>query len=123
MRQQEAHRSSRASSGRASATGEPIDEGSGFFNLTAFTVPVAGSYGDAGRNTIPGPGTVSLNAALARSFTFAERRRVEFRIETTNLLNQVNYANLYTVVNAVNYGLPSAAGAMRTVQAVVRFRF
>jgi hypothetical protein len=110
-------------SGRASATGEPIDEGSGFFNLTAFTVPVAGSYGDAGRNTIPGPGTVSLNAALARSFTFAERRRVEFRIETTNLLNQVNYANLYTVVNAVNYGLPSAAGAMRTVQAVVRFRF
>jgi hypothetical protein len=110
-------------SGRASATGEPIDEGSGFFNLAAFTVPVAGTYGDAGRNTIPGPRTISLNAALARSFTFAERRRVEFRIETTNLLNQVNYSNLYTVVNAVNYGLPSAAGAMRTVQAVVRFRF
>jgi hypothetical protein len=110
-------------SGRASATSEPIDEGAGFFNLAAFTVPPVGTYGDAGRNTIPGPGTVSLNAALARSFTFAERRRVEFRLETTNLLNHVNYSNLYTVVNAVNYGLPSSAGAMRTLQAVVRFRF
>jgi len=27
------------------------------------------------------------------------------------------------VVNATNYGLPSAAGAMRTLDAVVRFRF
>ncbi len=110
-------------SGRASATGEPVEDGSGFFNLAAFTVPATGAYGNAGRNTIPGPGTVSLNAALARSFTLAERRRIEFRLETTNLLNQVNYTNLYTVVNAVNYGLPSSAGAMRTVQAVVRLRF
>jgi hypothetical protein len=110
-------------SGRASSTGEPVDEGSGFFNLAAFTVPAVGTYGDAGRNTIPGPGTISLNAALARSVTLAERRRIEFRLETTNLLNQVNYTNLYTVVNAVNYGLPSSAGGMRTVQAVVRLRF
>jgi hypothetical protein len=38
-------------------------------------------------------------------------------------LNHVNYTGLNTVVNAINYGLPSAAGAMRTMQAVVRFRF
>jgi hypothetical protein len=110
-------------SGRASATGEPIDAGGQFFNLAAFTVPASGTFGDAGRNTIPGPGLFSLNAALARSFTFAEQRRIEFRFETTNLLNNVNYTNLYTVVNAVNYGLPSAASGMRTVQAVVRLRF
>ncbi len=110
-------------SGRAEATGEPVDAGGGFFNLAAFSVPAAGTYGDAGRNTIPGPGLFSLNAAFARSFTMAERRRIEFRIETTNTLNHVNYTNLYTVVNAANYGLPSSAGGMRTVQAVVRLRF
>ncbi|MBV9268150.1 MAG: hypothetical protein JO061_18420, partial [Acidobacteriaceae bacterium] len=109
--------------GRADVTGEPIDEGSGFFNLDAFTVVPPGQYGNAGRNTIPGPGTVSLNTAFARSFTFRERRRVEFRFEANNVLNHVNYTNLYTVVNAVNYGLPSAAGAMRTLDAVVRLRF
>jgi trimeric autotransporter adhesin len=110
-------------SGRASATGEPIDSGSGFLNLAAFTTPDEGQYGNAGRNTIPGPGLFSLNAAFARSFNLAERRRLEFRLETTNVLNNVNYTNLYTVVNAINYGLPSSASGMRTMQLVVRFRF
>jgi hypothetical protein len=108
---------------RAEATGLPVDSGTGFFNLAAFTIPPAGSYGNAGRNTIPGPGTFGLNVAFARSFNLAERRRLEFRVEANNVLNHVNYTNLYTVVNAVNYGLPSAAGAMRTLNAVVRFRF
>jgi hypothetical protein len=109
-------------SGRAEATGEPISGGD-FFNLNAFTVPLTGTFGDAGRNTIPGPGLFSLNAAFARSFNLSERRRIELRIETTNLTNHVSYTNLYTVVNAVNYGLPSAASGMRTVQAVLRLRF
>jgi hypothetical protein len=110
-------------SGRAEATGQPIDTSDGFFNLNAFTTAPVGSYGNAGRNTIPGPGTFSLDVAFARSFNLAERRRIEFRLETTNLLNHVNYTNYSTVVNAVNYGLPSAAAGMRTMQAVVRIRF
>ncbi len=111
-------------SGRADATGEAVTDGTGqFFNVDAFTIPATGTYGNAGRNTIPGPDLFSLNAAFARSFNLSERRRIEFRIETTNILNNVNYTNLYTVVNATNYGLPSAASAMRTVQAVVRLRF
>jgi trimeric autotransporter adhesin len=109
-------------SGRAEATGESISGGE-FFNLGAFTVPVTGTYGDAGRNTIPGPGLVNLNVNFARSFTFKENRRLEFRIESNNILNHVNYTNLYTVVNSLNYGLPSSASTMRIVQAVVRVRF
>jgi hypothetical protein len=110
-------------SGRAEATGQPLDSGSAFFNLNAFGTPPVGSYGNAGRNTIPGPGTFSLNMAFARSFSLTERRRLEFRLEANNLLNHVNYTSYYTVVNAVNYGLPSAAAGMRTLQAVVRIRF
>src|SRR5207253_6348820 len=42
--------------GRAEATGLPINGGSNpFFNLLAFTTPFAGQYGNAGRSTIPGP--------------------------------------------------------------------
>jgi hypothetical protein len=109
-------------SGRAEATGESISGGE-FFNLGAFTIPATGTYGDAGRNTIPGPGLFNLNVNVARSFNLSERRRIEFRVESNNILNHVNYTNLYTVVNAVNYGLPSSAAGMRTVQAVVRLRF
>ena len=109
---------------RANSTGLPVTGGIGnFFNIDAFGVPAAGTYGNAGRNTIPGPSLFSLNIAFARSFNLSERRRIEFRVETNNVLNNVNYTNLYTVVNATNYGLPSAAGGMRTMQAVVRLRF
>jgi hypothetical protein len=111
-------------SGRAEATGEPVSSGSGFFNLAAFTTPPPGEFGNAGRNTIPGPGLVALNAAFGRSFQFGDtRRRLEFRFEANNVLNQVNFTNINTVVNATNYGLPISTAAMRTVDAVVRFRF
>jgi hypothetical protein len=110
---------------RADATGVPVTSDSGFFNLGAFTAPLPGTLGDAGRNTIPGPSLVNLNLAFARSFALNERRRIEFRLESNNVLNYVNYtaSGLNSVVNSVNYGLPTSAGAMRTLSAVVRFRF
>lgn len=112
-------------SGRAEATGESISSGSGFFNLAAFTAPPAGQFGDAGRSTIPGPDLISLNLALARSFQLGgeSRCRLEFRLEANNALNFVNYTNVNTVVNATNYGLPVSTASMRTVTAVLRFRF
>lgn len=111
-------------SGRAEATGESVSSSTGFFNLAAFTIAPLGEFGDAGRNTIPGPDLISLNAAFGRSFQFGDtRRRLELRLEANNVLNQVNYTNVYTVVNATNYGLPSAASGMRTLSAVLRFRF
>ena len=94
-----------------------------FFNLAAFTIPPVGQFGNAGRNVIEGPMTFSLNASIGRSFSLGERRRVELRLESTNLTNHVNFTGINTVVNASNYGLPAAAGAMRSLNMVVRFRF
>jgi len=109
---------------RADATGLPATSGSGFFNLAAFTEPPAGQFGNAGRNTIPGPDLVSVNAAFGRSFQFGDtRRRLEFRAEANNIFNQVSFTNVATVVGAPNYGLPTAASAMRTLDIVMRFRF
>jgi len=109
---------------RADATGEPVTSGAGFFNTAAFTVPPEGQFGNAGRNTIPGPNLVSVNAAFGRSFQFGDtRRRLEFRAEANNVLNQVSYTNFGTVVNSVNYGLPVSAAGMRTMDIVMRFRF
>jgi carboxypeptidase family protein len=111
-------------SGRAEATGLDLAAATGFFNLAAFTTPPPGEFGNAGRNTIPGPIFVGLNAAFGRSFQFGEsRRRLELRLEGNNVLNYVNYTNINTVVNATNYGLPISAASMRTVTAVLRFRF
>ena len=110
-------------SGRADATGVAVNCCSEFFNPAAFTIPIPGQFGNAGRNTIEGPGTFSLNSSIARSINLSERRRLEFRLEANNLTNHVNYTNLATVVNASNYGLPLATGSMRSLNMVVRFRF
>ena len=110
-------------SGRADSTGLPVTDGNGLFNLAAFAIPPGGRFGNAGRNTIPGPSTWSLNSGLARTFSLGERRRLEFRLEANNLTNHVNYANINTIVNASNYGLPLAAGQMRSLTANFRFRF
>jgi trimeric autotransporter adhesin len=108
---------------RADATGLPVDAGSGYFNPLAFAVPVAGLFGSAGRGTILGPGTFTMNLQLARQIQLSERRSVEFNVSATNLLNHVNISGIGTVVNSLNYGLATAAGGMRTVSATVRVRF
>lgn len=111
-------------SGRADATGQPLYAGNGFFNPAAFAVPQAGTYGNAGRNTIAGPGSVVLNLSVGRSITLGEtRRRLELRMEANNLLNHVNYASFGTVVNSLNYGVATSVGNMRMMNAVVRLRF
>jgi hypothetical protein len=113
-------------SGRAEATGLPVTDGSGYFNLAAFTYPPEGELGDAGRNTIPGPWSWSLNSAFGRYFTIGgegSRKRLELRLETTNTLNHVNITNVSTVFGSALYGLPTAAGAMRTADINIRFRF
>ncbi len=107
---------------RAEATGLPISGGQ-FFNLAAFTLPPATGYGNAGRNTIPGPGSINLNSSIQRQFSLTERKKLEFMVNFNNVLNHVNYTSFGTVVNAANYGLITGAGGMRTVLATVRFRF
>ena len=111
-------------SGRADASGLSIDSGSGFFNLAAFTLPPSGRFGNAGRNTITGPALFAVNGSIGRGFRIGDnRRRLEFRLEANNLTNRVSITSVGTVVNASNYGLAQGAAAMRTLQAVVRFRF
>jgi hypothetical protein len=113
-------------SGRAEATGLPITDGSGYFNPAAFTYPASGELGDAGRNTIPGPWSWSLNTAFGRYFTIGgegSRKRIELRFETNNTLNHVNITNVNTVFGSALYGLPTTAGAMRTADINIRFRF
>ncbi len=109
--------------GRADATGQGINAGSGFFNLLAFAIPLSGTYGNSSRNAIDGPNRLSLNLALGRQFRLKERKSLEFRMESNNFTNHVNFTNLGTVVNAINYGLPTSTSQMRTMQGTLRFRF
>lgn len=109
---------------RADATGQPVDNGSGYFNPAAFAVPLSGQLGNAGRNTIPGPGTFLVGMSFGRTFRIKDSRRsLDLRLNTSNTLNHVNISRFGTTVNALNYDLATAAGGMRSMFLTVRFRF
>ena len=107
---------------RAQATGLGVNGGD-YFNLAAFAVPPAGTYGDAGRNTIPGITNFSMNGSIFRSFRFKERHTLTFTVNATNPLNKVNVTGFGTVIGSINAGLPTNAAGMRNINAQLRFNF
>jgi hypothetical protein len=111
-------------SGRADASGISIRGPGSFFNTAAFILPPAGRYGNAGRNTIRGPQTFSMNLSFGRTIRFGETRRVlDVRVESSNLLNSVNIARIGTTVNSSSYGVALDASSMRSLNLSLRFRF
>ncbi len=119
------------SSLRAQATGAPAALAGSrqstlqFFNTGAFTLPPAGYYGNAGRNTIPGPDLLNFNVSLDRFVTFSDQRNItgDFRLEADNILNHPNFSGLGTVVNAANYGRITSVLPMRSLQISFRLQF
>ena len=94
----------------------------GVLNAAAFREAV-GRWGNAGRNSITGPRQLVVNASLGRAFRSSERVNFDFRLEAANVLNTVTFPSWNTVVGNVQFGLPNAANAMRSVQSIVRVRF
>jgi hypothetical protein len=62
-----------------------------FFNTSAFTAPAPFTFGNAGRDTIPGPGNNIFDFALHRRFVVHESHSVEFRAESFNIFNHPNW--------------------------------
>jgi carboxypeptidase family protein len=102
----------------------PSPSASGSYaNPAAYAEPLAGTWGDAGRNSIRGPSQFSLDASLARVFHLRGRLTFEGRLGATNVLNHVTFASIGTVISSPQFGLPTAANPMRRLQATLRLRF
>jgi hypothetical protein len=75
-----------------------------FFNTDAFSAPAPFTFGNAGRNTIPGPGNNIFDIALHRRVPVAEQHAVELRAEFFNLFNHPNLGQPVNSVLASNFG-------------------
>ncbi|MBZ5498729.1 MAG: TonB-dependent receptor [Acidobacteriia bacterium] len=94
-----------------------------FFNTAAFAIP-SGSYGNAGRNTITGPGTNMLNLSIHKNFRLDENnRRIDFSWQVQNLLNHPNWAGVSTTINALNFGQVTGIRPMRSMTMNLRINF
>jgi len=94
-----------------------------WFNTSVFTAPAFGTYGNATRNSIELPGTVSVSSSLSRSISFGETRSLEMRLNVSNVFNTVQYSGVYTNVNDTRFGQVSGAAGMRAFTYNMRYRF
>ncbi|HJT01797.1 MAG TPA: TonB-dependent receptor [Terriglobales bacterium] len=83
-----------ASSARPNRIGDPNAQPcipGTLFNTCAFaTNTVLGTFGNAGRNIIRGPGFQNWDLSLFKTFALNERERFEFRAEFFNVWNHLN---------------------------------
>ncbi|WP_199726388.1 TonB-dependent receptor [Acidipila sp. EB88] len=96
-----------------------VDE---WFNTAAFTQP-AGTYGNASRYSIEGPGTISVNSSLAKTVSFGETRSFEMRATANNVFNTVQYSGVDTQLGSGSYGQVTSTAAMRQFTFLARFRY
>ena len=110
---------------RADYTGaDPYEAPPGLhLNPAAYAAPATGQWGNAGRNTITGPAQLSVNASAGRTFRWGDHLNADLRLDATNALNHPVFPSWNTIITSGQFGLPNAAGQMRTVQTSLRVRF
>ena len=72
--------------------GSPVGTVTCWFNPTAYTLSPANTFGDAGRNSLPGPNYKDFDLSLLKNTAITERTNLEFRVECFNLFNHPNFA-------------------------------
>ena len=102
-----------------------------WMNIAAFAVPARGTWGNAGRNILRGPGLFQVDLAMQKRFAINGRRNFEFRWEAFNAFNRMNLGNPGTnistpatfgrITGPLNSGY--GTGTARQMQMMLRMNF
>lgn len=90
-----------------------------FFNTRAFVEPSLvplGTYGNGGVGMISGPALANTDAAVLKNFTMPESLKIQFRLESFNTFNQVNFSNPSSTATSGAFGRIRSASAGRQLQ-------
>jgi hypothetical protein len=85
--------------------------------------PIYGQFGNAGRDSVHGPGINNTDLQLSKVFTYHERARVELRIEGYNIFNHTQFSAPSGNANSTNFGRSTSAASGRTAQLAGKFYF
>jgi hypothetical protein len=107
-------------SGNAASANATSDQ---WFNTSAFSMPAFGTFGNAGRNILEGPGFQNVNLAVIKRLPLAGRTSLQLRAEAFNLLNRVNFALPDNFFGSPTFGQILSAGSPRHIQFGARFMF
>ncbi len=106
-----------------------------WINPAAFAVPANGTWGNAPRDLLRGPGAWQIDLGVAKSIPFGERVNLEFRTEFFNILNHPQYGlpqatfgvpgfgSITQTVNTTTPVSPIGSGTPREIQFALRLQF
>lgn len=94
-----------------------------WFNTAAFTFPAPGTFGNAGRNVLDGPGYQNVNASLVKNTGLTESMTLQFRAEFFNLFNHPNFNLPDNFLGSPTFGVISSARDPRHIQFGLKLLF
>ena len=62
-----------------------------YYDPNAFSLPMAGTFGNVGRGQLRGPGFLNVDTSLFKRIPLKERLNLQFRTEVFNVLNHANF--------------------------------
>jgi len=95
-----------------------------WFDVSAFAIPPAYTWGSAGRNILRGPGLATADLSLRRSFSVREGVKLTAEAQAFNALNRANF-NLPDAFadQPLTFGKIFSAKASRQIQLALRLSF
>ena len=106
-----------------------------WFNVNCFELPDVNTRGNVGRNTVIGPGLISVDLSAVKSWSlFSDRATLQYRFEMFNLPNhpnfavpsgaaQVTFTNAAGAVSPSNGRITSTIGVPRQLQMSLKLNF
>jgi outer membrane receptor protein involved in Fe transport len=87
-----------------------------WFDTSAFVPNNPGEWGNSGRGILTGPGLKDWDIALFKGFQLREQLRLQFRCETFNTFNNVNFGFPDLTLIDPTFGKVTSAGNARQIQ-------
>ena len=98
-----------------------------WFNTSCFTPLTLAQTGErpgnAGRNTVRGPGFQRTDLSIFKNFEFASRHRIQVRIEGFNIWNQPRFAQPNGTFGNATFGQITTAEDGRVIQLGLKYTF
>jgi hypothetical protein len=94
-----------------------------YFNVAAFAQNGKGTFGNAGRNILRGPGLKNVDLSLVKSFRIRESLKAQIRGESFNAFNFVNLQNPAANLTAATFGRILSAGSPRIYQLAMKVQW
>jgi len=102
-----------------------------WFDTAIYSIPAAGTWGNAPHNSVWGPGRDNWNLSLYKNFVFSQERgsSLQFRAEFYNIWNHTQWigdtqnGGVSTNLGASNFGAVTSAYDPRTIQLALKLFF